>query len=59
MCVPVFCPFCGFGYVSSNDGEKHGYVDDFIVSYVPEPSTLVLLATGLMGLLYYARRKRK
>jgi hypothetical protein len=26
---------------------------------VPEPSTLVLLATGLLGLLYYAWRKRK
>jgi hypothetical protein len=26
---------------------------------VPEPGTLVLLATGVLGLLIYARRKRK
>lgn len=28
-------------------------------SYIPEPSTLVMLATGLIGLLCYAWRKRK
>ncbi|MBN1394173.1 MAG: PEP-CTERM sorting domain-containing protein [Pirellulales bacterium] len=34
-------------------------VDDITISYVPEPSTIALLATGLIGLLAYAWRKRK
>ena len=29
------------------------------LTYVPEPGTLALLATGLVGLLAYAWRKRK
>jgi hypothetical protein len=32
---------------------------DMTVSTVPEPGTLVLLASGLIGLAVYARRKRK
>ncbi len=35
------------------------YIDNVIVELVPEPSTLALLATGLIGLLCYAWRKRK
>jgi len=36
-------------------------VDDVTASYtpIPEPSTLVLLAAGLVGLLCYAWRKRR
>ena len=36
-----------------------GYVAGNIAGPAPEPSTLVLLVTGLMGLLAYAWRKRK
>lgn len=36
-----------------------GRVDDICISQVPEPSTLTLLAAGLVGLLAYAWRKRK
>ena len=36
-----------------------GSFDNLVVSNVPEPGALVLLATGLIGLLAYAWRKRK
>ncbi len=36
-----------------------GAIDDMTVTAIPEPSTLALLATGLIGLLCYAWRKRK
>ena len=37
-----------------------GTIDNFeIVGTVPEPGTIVLLITGLIGLLAYAWRKRK
>lgn len=35
------------------------YIDNLTVTTVPEPSTVALLATGLIGLLAYAWRKRK
>lgn len=39
---------------------QHQYIDNIsIVNPVPEPSTLALFASGLIGLLAYAWRKRK
>lgn len=35
------------------------YLDNLVVTRIPEPSTLALLACGLVGLLAYAWRKRK
>jgi len=40
-------------------GRFEGEIDNLSVSQVPEPGTLVLLGTGLLGLLAYAWRKRK
>ncbi len=45
-----------FRGVQSNDGV---FMDDVSVTAIPEPGTLALLATGLLGLLCYAWRKRK
>ncbi len=50
--------YAGFA-VGSTTGSTSGYVDNFVVSTVPEPSTLSLLAAGLVGLLAYAWRKRR
>ncbi len=40
---------------------RQTFVDDFSGTYtpIPEPGTLALLVTGLLGLLCYAWRKRK
>ena len=35
------------------------FMDDVSVTAIPEPGTLALLATGLLGLLCYAWRKRR
>jgi hypothetical protein len=47
------------GMYKSALGAGWGRIDNFAVSSVPEPSTIVLLVTGLIGLLAYAWRKRK
>ena len=52
--------FVGFELRDSNGSEVFitgGSVDLF--SPVPEPSTLLLLGTGLLGLVGYSRRKRR
>ncbi|MBN1393449.1 MAG: PEP-CTERM sorting domain-containing protein [Pirellulales bacterium] len=36
-----------------------GMLDDFTITQIPEPSSIALLAAGLIGLLAYAWRKRK
>lgn len=36
-----------------------GYTDAFLLTPVPEPSTLVLLSVSAIGLLVFARRRRK
>jgi len=36
-----------------------GYIDNFTISTIPEPNTMIILATSLTGLLAYAWRKRK
>ncbi|MBU4271699.1 MAG: PEP-CTERM sorting domain-containing protein [Planctomycetes bacterium] len=41
----------------SGNGSNDAYIDS--VTLVPEPGTLALLATGLIGLLCYAWRKRR
>ena len=45
------------GYMTNNGGSNNeGFL---ITASVPEPSALLLAATGLVGLLAYAWRKRK
>ena len=50
-------------YIGTNSSGSRGFtgaIDEVVVSnLVPEPTALVLLATGLIGLLAYAWRKRK
>ena len=43
----------------TTSGTSHPYLDDVSFSPVPEPSTIVLLFIGLLGLLAYAWRKQK
>lgn len=48
-------------YIARGAASSHTniwYVDNVRFSVVPEPGTLALLASGLIGLLCYARRKR-
>lgn len=63
-------PAAFMGATSFNIGAREGFGLSFIgsmdnfkiesgLTYVPEPGTIVLLATGLIGLLAYAWRKRK
>ena len=46
------------GALGATGGSTFG-IDNVRFSAVPEPSTFVLLGTGLFGLLAYAWRKRK
>ena len=47
-------------YASGSDEENNGMDNiSFSQTVVPEPSTVVLLGTGLLGLLAYAWRKRR
>jgi len=49
----------GFSLRMFNNSNGTAYQDNFSVSQIPEPSTLALLAAGLVGLLCYAWRKRR
>ena len=47
-------------FLTGSDGALHpGYVDSASLTLVPEPGTIVLLLSGLVGLICYAWRKRK
>ena len=47
-------------YIGFGNDDAWGYIDNVKLSVAtPEPSTLALLATGLLGLLAYAWRKRR
>jgi hypothetical protein len=48
----------GFEYAGATGGSTFG-IDSVALRAVPEPTTIVLLGTGLLGLLAYAWRKRK
>jgi hypothetical protein len=48
-----------FGLTADVAGDQYADFDNFQLTATPEPSTLVLLGTSLVGLLAYAWRKRK
>ena len=48
-----------FGEPIVSSGNQQFIVDNVRVTETPEPSTMVLLATGLLGLLCYAWRRRR
>ncbi|MBN1395855.1 MAG: PEP-CTERM sorting domain-containing protein [Pirellulales bacterium] len=52
-------PGAAIGYYADIRDNASASFDNFRMDVVPEPSTLALLAAGLVGLLCYAWRKRK
>ena len=48
-----------FDHLELQAGEGSAYFDNVQVNSVPEPSTLVLLGVGAVGLLGYGRRRQK
>ena len=46
-------------YMAPVSAQSRFYVDNLSISVVPEPSSLALIATALLGLVPYARRKRR
>jgi len=46
-------------YAAATSGERIAQYDSFSLTTVPEPVSLVVLATGLVSLLAYAWRKRR
>lgn len=52
--IQIHFGFGGGGYTGGNQF----FIDNVRLTATPEPSTLVLVATGVMGLLAYAWRKR-
>lgn len=51
-----FATLNSFGYTGAND---KAFLDNFSVNTVPEPSSLLLLGSGVLGLAGVARRKLK
>ncbi|HUT11803.1 MAG TPA: PEP-CTERM sorting domain-containing protein [Thermoguttaceae bacterium] len=49
----------GTNYISLESRVLPSVLDDFKVSTIPEPSTFILLAMGAVGLLFYARRRKR
>jgi probable HAF family extracellular repeat protein len=47
----------GFGY-HKNQGRPGGTIHAFLLTPVPEPTTLVLLGISFCSIVLYARRKR-
>ena len=45
--------------VGANGGTGYNLFDNLTISQVPEPTALIMLVTGLIGLLAYAWRKRR
>lgn len=50
--------YASYGLTNSGDG-SYWMMDNFEYSPVPEPSTFLLLGSGLAGLGFYARKRKK
>jgi hypothetical protein len=49
----------GWDFTNANDAPSTVFLSEVPAAPAPEPSAIVLVATGLIGLLAYAWRKRK